>query len=586
MFLLSLSHIYSRFHAGGCHINNHPSSNGRGDDVLVRSLDEIVEELGGSNLLQDNRVVRLLKIDVEGGETKIMEGMNQLLASGKVLNLIIELTPAHWNQAGLPKYDRTAARHFAKIMTAHHYDGYLLYTQQQRHPPAHLSHIVSRVTKEHPINGYLKENGVNVTQYGIQGNLVDTGCEKSPFWKIHDLEHFILTYCVEWMATAWPPSKGSCGNLWFTKRSSWLQQPASESKQRTSPTPASTHSAASVSPSETKPYANPIHLPCSSIQTNPVVYQATYTVFRNLSIPCVLFGGSAIGVVRHHGIIPRGEKDIDIACWSSNWKRDRHILEKKLTEINPNWKYSLQGYNVPIQGSKFFLDVWLHGPDPYIASNPASLVLDQPTRCVGFDRTDFESFPMQRMLPELVLLLIQKPNKKLQRKKHEWLKMKDPHTCFMFYSMFGPGYVSSHFQSKEIQNKRSPIWPAGMFWNRERSVVAMGLFGTSLVPVPFEMNKYVEQRYGNVMEECGQHITGNYASCHSQLWERTGMVHVTRTGTNHTTLGRQQTESLVIPHKVAPNLNQKEPIKQEKWVQHVIYKCFPSGQYSCDSCEL
>ena len=213
--------FFSLLHAGGCHINNHPSSKGSGDDVLVRSLDEIVQELGGSNLFQDNRVVRLLKIDVEGGETKIMEGMDRLLASGKVLNLIIELTPAHWNQAGLPKYDPTAARHFAKIMTAHHYDGYLLYTQKQRHPPTHMSHIVSRVTNEHPINGYLKENGMDVTQHGIQGNLVDTGCESSPFWKIHNLEKFILTYCVEWMATAYPPSKGSCGNLWFTKKGSW-----------------------------------------------------------------------------------------------------------------------------------------------------------------------------------------------------------------------------------------------------------------------------------------------------------------------------------------------------------------------------
>lgn len=204
----------------GCHVNNHPTTTGgSGVKVLVRKLDELVTDMDGSNLLTDDRVVRLLKIDVEGGETKIVQGMNNLMQSGKVLNLIVELTPIHWNQAGLEKFDPTAAEHFAEMTTKHGYDAYMLYIQKPRHPPPSLSHIVSRVTEDHPINTYMKENNVDVEKYGIK--IKNTGCEGSPFWKIHDMKKYILDYCVDWVGTAYPPSKGSCGNIWFTKSSSW-----------------------------------------------------------------------------------------------------------------------------------------------------------------------------------------------------------------------------------------------------------------------------------------------------------------------------------------------------------------------------
>ena len=206
----------------GCHINNHPTTTGgSGVKVLVRKLDELVTDMDGSNLLTDNRIVRLLKIDVEGGETKIVQGMNNLMQSGKVLNLIVELTPIHWNQAGLKKFSPMAAEHFAEMTTVHGYDAYMLYIQKPRHPPPSLSHIVSRVTKDHPINTYMKENNVDVEKYGIK--IKNTGCEGSPFWKIHDMKKYILDYCVDWVGTAYPPSKGSCGNIWFTKSSSWTR---------------------------------------------------------------------------------------------------------------------------------------------------------------------------------------------------------------------------------------------------------------------------------------------------------------------------------------------------------------------------
>jgi hypothetical protein len=102
-------------------------------------------------------------------------------------------------------------------------------------------------------------------------------------------------------------------------------------------------------------------LSCSSIPTNPG-YFASYSFFDHVQVPCVLFAGSAIGVKRHHGIIPFGEKDIDIACWSDDWVKDHTLIEATLDAIFPNWYVSLQGYYVPIKGSSHFLDIWLHGP--------------------------------------------------------------------------------------------------------------------------------------------------------------------------------------------------------------------------------
>jgi hypothetical protein len=341
---------------------------------------------------------------------------------------------------------------------------------------------------------------------------------------------------------------------------------------------------------------NPIHMACSSIKTYPVVYQATYRFFQDLSIPCVLFGGSAIGVSRHHGIIPRGEKDIDIACWSNDWSQDRHLLEIKLNEINPEWYYSMQGYYVPIQGDdSFYLDIWLHGPDPGPGPDPMNSqqqqppqqppqqqqqpkgTLNDPTRCLGFDRRTFENFPMYKILPELASLLIKLPSKKFNRKKHAWWHLSQPYTCFMFYNMFGHQYISDKkFTSIQIaKHKRSPVWPAGMFWDPNRPA-AMGLFGTSLVPVPSDMKGYTQKRYGDIMNECGQKIWGNLVSC--DKWLSSGLVQIKKYrkesgggdgGDGGSDL--RSVESLVVQ------------VDQKKVVQHQIYQCTTNGVYSCEN---
>ena len=37
----------------------------------------------------------------EGFETMVLSGMHDLLASGRILNMIIEVTPSHWEAAGV-----------------------------------------------------------------------------------------------------------------------------------------------------------------------------------------------------------------------------------------------------------------------------------------------------------------------------------------------------------------------------------------------------------------------------------------------------------------------------------------------------
>ena len=256
---------------------------------------------------------------------------------------------------------------------------------------------------------------------------------------------------------------------------------------------------------------------CSSIPIN-AGYNATYHFFQHtqaLNLPCVLFGGSAIGVKRHHGIIPN-DKDIDIACFSTDWNLDSKRLEHILNQINTNWFVSLQGYNVPIKNSPYFLDIWLHGP-----ATTTTGTIDDPTKCIGFSKQNFNSFPMLKILPELASYLIKKPNKKLNRKKHEWTTMTN-NTCNMFYTFFGRQYGKSN---GENFGKGPPTWKKNLFFsssNQQRK----GLFGNRLVPIPEQIDQYIEQRYGNVMVECGQSITGNAGKCNTDSkWVKHGMVH-------------------------------------------------------------
>ena len=307
-------------------------------------------------------------------------------------------------------------------------------------------------------------------------------------------------------------------------------------------------------------------LTCSSIPLNPG-YQSTYTFFETVQLPCVLFSGSVIGVQRHHGIIPYGEKDIDIACWSDDWDRDHIVLETALNAITLLWKVSLQGYYVPIDGSSYFLDIWLHGPAQNKRGDKTNI--DAPTRCLGFTKKTFNTFPMFRILPELAFYLIKKPSKKLRRSKHEWTEMKN-NTCFTFYKFFGRQYLSKTFQSKDVTLGKSPVWPSGMFWRMD-SPKRYGLFGKSLVPVPQNIEGYIMQRYGDISISCGQAITGNFGKCNNKKWSKYSMVRVEEEG-------------------------RKEILFRGNDTLHVVYKCLEGGggertdgssrhAYSCKPCK-
>lgn len=262
---------------------------------------------------------------------------------------------------------------------------------------------------------------------------------------------------------------------------------------------------------------------CSSIPTNPG-YFASYSFFDHVQVPCVLFAGSAIGVKRHHGIIPFGEKDIDIACWSDDWVKDHTLIEATLDAIFPNWYVSLQGYYVPIKGSSHFLDIWLHGPS--VNSISKEKAIDLPSRCIGHEQDVFNSYAFHKILPELAYYFLKKPNK--IRKKFEWTKFNGTKsTCFTFYQWFYKGYAVTTWKNKEIRRGLPPIWPSNMFFSSKQKQTR--LFGNRLMPVPVNMNKYVNQRYGDVMRYCGrgsmnkkrQAIRTN-TKCTSLKWSKYG----------------------------------------------------------------
>jgi hypothetical protein len=277
-------------------------------------------------------------------------------------------------------------------------------------------------------------------------------------------------------------------------------------------------------------------------------------------MPCVLFSGSVIGVKRHHGLVPIGEKDIDIACWSDDWQRDHILLEKTLNKVFGSWSVSLQGYYVSIDNSgkgkqQYFVDIWLHGPSDLTKKG----TIDDPTRCVGFNRATFESFPMYRILPELAYYMVKTPSR-TKSKKYEWKNVGDYPSCFLFYKFFGKQYLNKWFRSAEISRGESPIWPRKMFFQSSTSDQTSfsqrtGLFGTKLVPIPIDMDGYIKQRYGPVTIECGQKITSNAAPCSGRKWSSSGMVRAEKN---------------------------KEILVSGLQTLHTIYKC--SDGYSCSEC--
>jgi FkbM family methyltransferase len=79
--------IENEVHSGGASLISHSGQRGHSEDVDVRRLDSIVAEYSAS------LPVSLLKIDTEGYESHVIDGASQLLESGLVEIIVMEVSP-------------------------------------------------------------------------------------------------------------------------------------------------------------------------------------------------------------------------------------------------------------------------------------------------------------------------------------------------------------------------------------------------------------------------------------------------------------------------------------------------------------
>jgi len=79
--------------------------------VPVVRLDHWIATMGDK--LKGGGVIQVLKMDTEGAEGRIALGMQQTLATCKIRNFIVELTPAHWYRFGQAENDPDAIQAFA-----------------------------------------------------------------------------------------------------------------------------------------------------------------------------------------------------------------------------------------------------------------------------------------------------------------------------------------------------------------------------------------------------------------------------------------------------------------------------------------
>lgn len=151
-------------------------------------------------------VVRLLKIDTEGAEFRILQGMRHELQSGRIKNMIIEVTPAHWFRFGNARMNDTdGVNIFVDLVEKYGYHAYVLYLPPNRRPPPEFSTFVEQLTS-HP----------------ILTDVADTGCDHAPFYVVKNMRKFMTTYCIDHLANVKrgglageSSSSGFCGNLWF-----------------------------------------------------------------------------------------------------------------------------------------------------------------------------------------------------------------------------------------------------------------------------------------------------------------------------------------------------------------------------------
>lgn len=210
---------------------------------VIMPLDLAASLLKGGDVIANSRTVQLIKIDTEGAEVPIIQGAAKLLGSGLVKNLVIEVTPAHWNRFGLDIDSVSGREAFHELQEKYGYQAYLIWIPDFRAPPARMYSGADPIFED-------------VLQHPLTPSVTGSGCEgrghtSAPFLKILSMRKFMKEYCLvrqghshnphvfllttptcffftpsrtqEHLATvtcSGAPGKvctGFCGNLWFHK---------------------------------------------------------------------------------------------------------------------------------------------------------------------------------------------------------------------------------------------------------------------------------------------------------------------------------------------------------------------------------
>ena len=181
------------------HVNNDDKS-----DVPVLPFDIVHSKIDGGN-----KIISAMKIDVEGAEIQIIKGMQKLLKSGYIKNMIVELTPSHWFRFGLKAFADDGINEMNKMITEYGYDAYLLHLPKFRYPPNSMKEFIQPINY-HPLNK-IHDKDITITSH--------SGCG-AIFYKILDMNKFMNDYCKIHLAKLQCGKEkctGRCGNIWFAK---------------------------------------------------------------------------------------------------------------------------------------------------------------------------------------------------------------------------------------------------------------------------------------------------------------------------------------------------------------------------------
>jgi hypothetical protein len=120
------------------------------------------------------------------------------------------------------------------------------------------------------------------------------------------------------------------------------------------------------------------------MQYQPIVcaddpgYGYTYAIIAALEargITTALEAGSHLGAKRHHGVQPFGDKDIDLAVFSTDYSK----IHDALREVGLGWEENPEGFGYHLgraqglKGTQLYIDLWLYERT------------EEGVRCVGID---------------------------------------------------------------------------------------------------------------------------------------------------------------------------------------------------------